>query len=261
MERPTRDSIDDFLTEEIMSGRLAAGARLPAERELAERFRLSRPTVREVLRGLQERGLVEIVPAQGTFVRAPTTADGARSLESYYRRRNATARELMDARLMLETHAVQLAAACATPPELRLLEICLLDCEGAGNVIDRARHDLRFHGLLARASHNSVIETMFASIATFTFELMLRSLADPAVAQRGLPYHRAVLDAIRAGEPGQAEEAMREHLSLAATLFGADYDRSIDSIARREIRAIAGVEISLDKLLDEVTHSFDQPAS
>jgi len=256
VERPTRERLNDYLTDEIMSGRFAVGGRLPAERELAKQFGLSRPTVREVLRGLQERGLVEIVPAQGTYVRDATTDDGAHSLESYYRRRRATARELMDARLMLETHAVRLAALRATPPEIKLLERCLTECENANTVIDRARHDLTFHGLLARASHNSVIETMFASVATFTFELMLRSQADPSVADQGVPYHRVILDAVRSGEPDAAEAAMRAHLGLAETLYGADYERSVDSVARREIRGIGGGQVSLDALLDEITERF-----
>lgn len=258
--RMTREDLSEYLAEEILSGRLEAGARLPAERELVERFGLSRPTLREVLRSLHERGLVEIVPAQGTFVRNPSMADGARSLESYYRRSNATARELMDARLMLETHAVRLAASAATPVELKLLDTCMTNCENARNVVDGARQDLAFHALLARASHNCVIETMFVSIAAFTFELMLRSLSDASVARRGLPHHRHVLDAIRAGEPDLAADVMRAHLSLAQEHYGVDYDRSIDRVAR-EIRGLGDPGCSLDALLDEVSRDFQQLGS
>jgi DNA-binding FadR family transcriptional regulator len=155
--------------------RAAGGLHAAAERVLAQDFAPSRPIVREVLRGLQERGLVEILPARGTFVRAPSAADDVRSLESYYRRRNATAREVMDARLMLETHAVRLAARSATAADIHALEQCQREADHAETVVDRARNDIAFHGLLARASHNTVIETMFASLTGLAFELMLRS--------------------------------------------------------------------------------------
>jgi DNA-binding FadR family transcriptional regulator len=124
------------LRDEILSGELPAGSKLPPERVLAQDFALSRPIVREVLRGVQERGLVEILPARGTFVRAPSAADGVRSLESYYRRRNATAREVMDARLMLEIHAVRLAALNATAADVHALEQCQRDADDAQTVVD-----------------------------------------------------------------------------------------------------------------------------
>jgi GntR family transcriptional regulator, transcriptional repressor for pyruvate dehydrogenase complex len=253
----SRELLTEHLRDGIVSGRLAPGAKLPPERALAQEFRLSRPIVREVLSGLQERGLIEILPARGTFVRAPSAAAGARSLESHYRRRNATAREVMDARLMLETHAARLAAAHATPEEVEALARCVADKEAAETVVERARHDITFHGLLARASHNTVIETMFASITGLTFELMLRSQADPRVAREGMPYHRIVLDAVRRGDPDAAEAGMRKHLELAASLYGGDYDRSVESVARRELERALGPSASLDALLDEVTRRVD----
>jgi DNA-binding FadR family transcriptional regulator len=244
------------LREDILSGALPPGAKLPPERVLAQDFALSRPIVREVLRGLQERGLVEILPARGTFVRAPSAADGARSLESYYRHRNATAREVMDARLMLETHAVRLAATHATAADVHALEQCQEEADHAQSVVERARIDIAFHGLLARASHNTVIETMFASITGLTFELMLRSHSDPQVVLRGMPLHRRIVDAIRAHQAGEAETAMREHLELAATLYGTDYERSVEAVAQR----VLGPDVSLDGLLDEVTRRVEAAA-
>jgi DNA-binding FadR family transcriptional regulator len=248
----TREALTNHLIEAIMSGRWAVGAKLPAERELAQDFNLSRPIVREVLRGLHERGLISIIPARGAYVQAPTAAGGAKSLESFYRRRNATAREVMDARLMLETHAARLAATAASDADVRALVICAEDCERSNNVIDRARCDIAFHGLLARASHNTVIETMFASITGLTFELMLRSLSDADVSARGLPFHKQILKAIQARDPDGAEVAMRGHLELAGEMYGEDYDRSVETVARRELQRSLGTQISLDVLLDEV---------
>jgi DNA-binding FadR family transcriptional regulator len=257
MRPPTRAALAEQLRERIMSGALPPGAKLAPERVLAQEFGLSRPIVREVLRGLEERGLVEIVPARGTFVRAPSAADGAQSLDSHYRRRNATAREVMEARVMLETHAARLAAARATEADVEALERSLADAEQARNVLDRARHDVAFHGLLARASHNTVIETMFDSIIGLTFELVLRSQSDPGVTSEGMPFHRAVLDAIKAGDADAAERAMRSHLELASTRFGSDYDRSVETVARRELARFLGPQVSLEGLLEDVTRRVE----
>jgi GntR family transcriptional repressor for pyruvate dehydrogenase complex len=248
----TREALTNHLIEAIMSGSWPVDTKLPAERELASDFGLSRPIVREVLRGLHERGLITIIPARGAYVQAPTAAGGAKSLESFYRRRNATAREVMDARLMLETHAARMAASSASDADIRALVICAEDCERAGNVIDRARCDITFHGLLASSSHNTVIETMFASITGLTFELMLRSLNDADVSARGLPFHKQILKAIQARDPDAAEAAMRGHLEIAAEMYGEDYDRSVETVARRELHRTLGPQISLDSLLDEV---------
>ncbi|MFI0454256.1 FadR/GntR family transcriptional regulator [Actinomadura sp. 6N118] len=255
MAPPSKDELTTHLVDEITSGRLAAGAGLPPERELAQTFGLSRPTVREVLRGLQERGLVEIVPARGTFVRQPSTVDGARSMESLYRRGAVTAHDIMDARLMLETYAARLAAERATPGDVDAIERCAVECEAAAGVLDRAHLDITFHGLIAKASRNAVIETMFGSIAGFTFELMLRSHFDAHVAERGLPYHRSIVDALRAGDGDRAAEAMRAHLTIAADLYGPDYDRSIDSVVRSQFPGLGSPQ-PLERLLAEVGKRF-----
>lgn len=253
----SRETLAEHLSGEIMSGHLAAGEKLPPERVLAQEFGLSRPIVREVLRGLHERGLIRIVPARGAFVQAPTAADGARSLEDFYRRRNATAREVMEARLMLETHAARLAAASAGPADVRALEAAAAECEKADNAIDRARSDITFHGLLARASHNAVIEIMFTSIAGLAFQIMLRSHADADVDARGMPYHRAIVAGIRGQDPNAAEEATRAHLELAGVMYGEDYDRSVEALARRELRRFMDLNVSLEALLEEVTRRAD----
>jgi len=256
MRALSRDDLIEHLTAEILAGRLAAGTKLASEREMSEEFGLSRPIVREVLRGLHEQGLVMIRPARGTFVRTPTPADGARSLDSFYRRSNATARELTEARLMLERHTARLAATTATDADVAAMEQCLIDFDGAKSILERARHDIAFHGLLARASHNTVIETMFASIVALTFELMLRSLSDREVARQGAPDHWKVLKAVKARDPDAAERAMTHHLEIAARLYGPDFDDSIDSVARREVLRLLGPQVTVDGLLEDLMRRY-----
>ena len=117
----------------------------PSERELATRFGVGRPLIREALRSLAELGLIETIPARGTFVRAGTrhprrpagghapSAAGA-----------VTAHELSEARLMLETGTARQAAQRATPEDIERLEAILevLD-QSAG--IEHVERDLAFH--------------------------------------------------------------------------------------------------------------------
>jgi GntR family transcriptional repressor for pyruvate dehydrogenase complex len=101
-------------------------------------------------------------------------------------------------------------------------------------------------------SHNPVIETMFSSIASLTFELMLRSLSDPRVSREGLPYHREIADAIRGRNPARARKAIEGHLIIAQRLYGQDFDRGIDLVARRELERVFGRSVSLEAIIADI---------
>lgn len=252
MSPHTRDSLAAHLLDDILAGRIASGTKLPPERLLAQRFGLSRPIVREVLRSLAERGFVEILPSRGTYVREAHPTDGARSLDTSFRRRNTTVRELSEARHMVETCAAALAAANATQVEVTAMRRCLDDLAMTTQVLEQARLDLAFHALVVRASHNTVIETMYASITTLTFELMLRSLSDRQVRQTGAPWHEGIWQAIRDRDGKAAAAAMQEHLDKAKALYGSDFERSVDQVAQRELQRMLGPSASLEDLLDDI---------
>ena len=249
---PTRAGVAAHLEEEILSGRVAAGAKLPSERELADRYGVSRPVVREALRGLIERNLVAVVPGRGAYVRAARATDAAPGMDTLLRRHQATARDLVEARTMLECTAAELAAARATPEDLAAMADALERFDRAGGIVEQARYDLAFHLAIVGAARNPVIATMFGAITGLTVELMLRSLGDPVVARASVPYHRAIHEGIRARDPGRARAAMADHLAVAARTYGADYDRSLESVARRELARLLAPGVTLDELLAAV---------
>jgi GntR family transcriptional regulator, transcriptional repressor for pyruvate dehydrogenase complex len=248
----SRDAVAARLEEELVGDGVQPGTKLPSERQLAVRFGVSRPLVREAMRTLVERGLIEISPGRGAFVRAMCMSDAARPLDALYRRQNTTPRELVEARLMLEREAAGLAAERAEPDELEAMERLLDRFDRTGDLIERARCDIALHALIARMSHNPVIETMFSSIASLTFELMLRSLGDPKVSREGLPYHREIADAIRDRDPDRAREAIEGHLVIAQRLYGQDFDRGLDLVARRELERVFGRAVALEKILADI---------
>ena len=254
----SRQRLVERLNRELLDHTMAPGSRLPSERQLAERFQISRPVVREVLRQLQERGLVEIHPGRGAFVRQVNTFDAARMADSLYRRGQATPRHLVDARSVLETKAAELAALAATESEIAAMAAALRRFDAAAGVIERAQADIAFHALIARASRNPVIELMFGSIARFVFELMLRSLDDPSVVHRGAPHHHGILDAIRARDAATARSVMEEHITIAVDLYGDDIDEPLDSLARRRMGDIDSA--ALDDIIAAALRYYDEDA-
>jgi GntR family transcriptional repressor for pyruvate dehydrogenase complex len=253
-ERSSSDGIVTALAERINSGALAAGDRLPSERLLALEYGASRPMVREALRSLTERGLIRVEPARGAFVRGDSGPRRFPPLDLEYRRRGTTARQLSETRLMLESEAAALATEHSDADDLASLEAALARLESSATPLDRVRNDLAFHSALVAASHNPVIETMFASIQGLTVELMVRSAGDVEIVRRSNPYHRIAYEAIRDRDAGAARAAIQAHLSIAASTYGEDYDRSLDTTAARALRLIgsgAGLEEFLHSVLPD----------
>ena len=254
---PSRNSVDaiaSVLAERVLSGELATGDRLASERHLALEFGASRPMVREALRSLIERGLIDVEPGRGAFVRGDTGPRRFQPLDLEYRRRGTTARQLSEARLMLETEAAALATEHADDDDLAALAVALERLESSATPLDRVRNDLAFHTALVAASHNPMIETMFASIQGLTVELMVRSAGDSEIIRQSAPYHRIAFEAIRDRDPVAARAALQAHLSIAAVTYGEDYDRSLDTTAARALRLIgsgAGLEEFLRAVLPD----------
>jgi DNA-binding FadR family transcriptional regulator len=248
----SREAVAEYLESGIASGKFGPGERLPSERHLAEELHVSRPIVREALRVLVERDLIEVRPGRGAFVRTTDSSSGAQRMDAVYRLSHVTPRDLVEARLMLECTAAKLAAARASETDLQQLEAAAEGCERAVTIVDRARYDLAFHLAVARAAHNPVIETMFRSISSLTIELMFRSLSDQAVVAESLPLHRAVVEAIRNQDPEAARAAMGDHLAVASRLYGDDFEASIKSVAQRELARLFSPDVSLDDLLRTV---------
>jgi len=245
------------IEEQILSGKLPPGSRLPSERQLSDWVKLSRPAVREALRDLAARGFLDVVPGRGAFVRDVSVADVARPLERLYWRKS-TPREVVEARRMLESQAAELAAVRADSSDLAAMEKAIANFDASADPLLRARYDFAFHFAVVKAAHNPVVEAMYGSISRLTAEMILRSLADPNVTRMGVPYHRRILEAIRARDPNAARAEAAEHLRVAEQLYGNDLDSPLDDVARREARRLFGSALSLDNLLASIA-SLTEP--
>lgn len=217
----------------MVSGRYAPGERLPSERQLVERYGVSRPIVREVLRSLQERRLITVQPGRGSFVREMRPTDGHHSLDVLTRRGQVTARDLVTARAMLECEAASLAASNRTDAHATRMRQVLAAFDASTDTAVQAALDVTFHETVAVASNNPVIQIMFGSIRALTHAIVLRSLTDREVRNAGARLHHVVLEAILERDAEAARAAMAQHMHLAERYYGLDLDAPLADVLNR----------------------------
>ena len=206
------------MLQAIRLGVVAPGARLPAERELSVRLGVSRVTLREALRALQQAGYVQSRRGRygGTFVRSdPPSCTPPRP-------RAELAAELEDTltlRAVLESGAAEVAASRALPPRLRRhLRARLDDCTGAVPA-DYRRHDSRLHLAIAEAAAAPSPTGAVADVRTRLNALLdAIPLIPPNIAHSD-HQHALVITAILDGDPPAARAAMAEHLAGTASLL------------------------------------------
>jgi GntR family transcriptional repressor for pyruvate dehydrogenase complex len=223
------------LLEELASGRYPIGARLPAERELATAYNVSRPTVREAIIALEVQGLVEVKVGSGAYVRR---LPGKGDLPGF----NITAFELTEARLLFEGEAAALAATQASDEELDAIERLVEDIARENQQADGAeRSDREFHLAIARATRNTAIfeaiEHLWDLRSASPEAALLHEKARTANIKPVVDEHTAVLTALRARDANGARAAMRAHLAqVIESLLFATEERAIEE-ARRTAQA------------------------
>lgn len=247
----SRAHFEAGLVRDILSGTYQPGTKLPSERILAMQSGLSRPLIREVLRSLVERGLIDILPARGAYVRAPDPLQLAGVAEAAARHQRATPRELVEAREMIEVKSARKAAERATPEEVQRLRDLVRAFDSASTTIERAQCDLVLHASITQASGNPVLGMLFGAIASLVLDTQLRSLADPAVTEHGAPLHRDIVDAIAAHDPDAAGRAMSQHILLALEMYGSDLDVPLNDLAMGRLESLLG-ERQLEHMVDDL---------
>jgi GntR family transcriptional regulator, transcriptional repressor for pyruvate dehydrogenase complex len=201
--------------DSILKGQLKPGDQLPAERELALRFGVSRTAVREAVKTLREKGLVEAYSGRGTFVTNGTSQAARQSLDLMIRiSLQEGSANLMELRLVLEPEIAGLAAP-------RIEEQLLSTMREAVATMDRSLQDrdayieadLDFHLALAEAVGNPLILSLLDSIVGLLREQRSRIFNVGGGPQRGQYHHQRILAAIERRDAEAAREAMRAHLN------------------------------------------------
>ncbi len=208
----------------IAEGRLKSGDRLPPERDLAEKFLVSRTSVREALRALESLGLIEIRPGEGTFVREVSVESLIEPLALVMTSQREAVHELFEARRLLEPAIAALAASRSTPEEIQEMERILEEQakEVAAGHTGLAQ-DAQFHGAIGTAAHNRAITRIVHAIMDLLAQSREESLNTPGRPTRSHQDHRKILAAIAARNERLARQAMLDHLeAVEALVLGKD---------------------------------------
>lgn len=231
------------LAKLIEEGTYPVGERLPAERELATQFDVSRPTVREALIALEVQGLVEIRLGSGAYVRAKRTSQKEPGFD-------VTAFEHTEARMLIEGEVAALAATQIDPQEIEELERLLRAIEIASDEPERHEEaDHQFHLAIARTSRNlalvNAVESLWAARKSSPACALLLQKARSADVKPVVHEYRAIVEALRAQDPIAARAAMRNHLNavLEHLLFTMEEDaiqraREASAQARARVRKL-----------------------
>lgn len=216
--------VADQLRQMIDSGEYAVGARLPAERELAEQFGLSRPTIREALIALEVEGRIRIRVGSGIYVRAmaenvPPPAQATNDEGPF---------ELLRAREFVEGAIAAEAALLASPDDIKTIDEVLDRMKSSDHPSEATIGlDREFHtsvaGILGNAVLVRFIGEMFDQRLNPYFQRLSSYFENRQSWQSALEEHVAVRDAIAGRDPARAKAAMQEHLRLSQQRFSRNF--------------------------------------
>lgn len=204
--------VAEQLAEVIGSGEFPVGSRLPAERKLAERFNVSRPTVREAIIALEIAGCVEVKGGSGVYVTSNNAGGlGATDLDM-------SPFEILEARILFESEAAAIAAKVITEEELQGVRAALqsMIMENEQKEITEDADEI-FHQLIARATHNEAIVSVCkhlwalrnsSSLSACVLNKVRRAGSRPCIEE-----HQRILQALERRDSQAAREAMRDHLN------------------------------------------------
>lgn len=212
-KRPLPQIMADKIIDLIESKKLLPGERLPSEQELMKELNVGRGTIREAIKSLVSRNIVEIRRGVGTFVAKKTEVVEDPLGFSFINNKNKLVKDSMDVRLLLEPSIAKWAARNATDSEIleiielsHKIEIAILNDE------DYSDLDVEFHTKIANSSRNLVVENLIPILTT-----NIRSLIDVTHAvlkEHTILSHKKIANAIKERDEELAEQLMKEHIEM-----------------------------------------------
>lgn len=202
------------IEESILKGALKEGDQLPAERELAQLFGVSRTAVREAVKTLREKGLLEAYPGRGTFITNGTSQAIRQSLDLMIKiGQPEGSMHLAEVRAILEPEIAALAATRIEEQHLVMMRDAIEVMESALKDPDAyIEADLDFHLALAEAAANPLILSLLDSIVGLLREQRLRIFYVDGGPERGQFHHKRILEAVEKRDAENARTAMKAHL-------------------------------------------------
>lgn len=212
---PLSRHVAELIEERIFSGRWAAGERIPTEAELCQQIGVSRSVVRDAVRTLSARGLVDVRQGSGTVVREPGDAAYSDAILTLLLRTDVTVREALDARLELEVAVVGVAACGRTDEDLDRLERIYTDLDDAIRRVDvelAMQIDLGFHTAILESTHLPVLISVLRPMSRIIQRTSAPAAPEALFDESEL--HKRIVEGIRSADPVIAQARMREHFAF-----------------------------------------------
>ena len=215
------DTVATQMEQMILNETLKIGEKLPPEKILAEKFGVSRNILREALKTLKERGLIEVKTGDGVYVAKPETDILKDMVSRLMVFSNITIKDLFEFRLTLEVTACGLAAERAAEEEIKKLEDIVEMMKIHFDDVDKwAIEELDFHYTIAKATKNPLFYSFISPISSLLINAVFtkgRNKSDAKAA--GIEGHIEIIEAIKSRDRKSAENAMIKHLERSRTVI------------------------------------------
>jgi GntR family transcriptional repressor for pyruvate dehydrogenase complex len=219
----------------IAEGTLVPGSRLPADRDLAGSFGVSRSSLRQALKVLEIMGVISQRVGDGTYLNSDADSILGEPMEFLILLDGISFHELMEARLFVEPELAARAATRASGDDLAHIRRELTAMETAGPDHEQfVKHDLMFHQAIFTAAGNRVCGQMF-SVVHKSLEKLIRLTSQIVDAEHTVVLHRRIYTAIRKRDPVEARQRMIEHLTDARDLLVRATERQSQSQVQKRI--------------------------
>ncbi|HEX8960786.1 MAG TPA: FadR/GntR family transcriptional regulator [Geobacteraceae bacterium] len=212
--------IAEQIRSSILAGEFNPGDKLPPERELAEMFGVSRPSVREALNILAAAGLVESYQGGGTVVKSLVETTTGPPLSELIKAERERALDVIEVRKCMEGWTAYYAAQRALPEDVRKLEAIVAEMERNLDGFKPSQDlDAHFHIVIAQATHNIVwlhlMQSIFDAMKEFQQSVWRAVYLTDEDHRNLFGHHREVFEAIRGKDPERARDVMLKHLTFA----------------------------------------------
>ncbi|HEU0163548.1 MAG TPA: FadR/GntR family transcriptional regulator [Thermomicrobiales bacterium] len=226
------------IVELIAASELAPGDRLPTMKDLAQRFNVATPTMREALRLLQATGMIDIRHGSGIYLLR--REQGMMIANPHRGDLDAKAiLDLLEARLLIEPYLAGLAATRVAPGDVSRIAAILDDAARLleGQDLPLGAANMRFHTAIATIAGNQILALMLDSLVELYGSEQIAILELFNARRRDHQEHIGIFEAIRAGDAGEASRRMAEHLIQVRDVIAERLRDQVDAVSQRDSRA------------------------
>ncbi len=204
--------VADLLEQEIIE-KYPEGARLPSEQALAERYEVSRTIIREALKTLKERGLIDSKTGSGAYITRPEAQNLSDMVARIIRMDKIGIPSIYDVREILERAAIHRAAKYVTDEELQEMEVMLMKLRDPDLSVEERRDlDFAFHYMIAQASRNELLVLLVETMSIVFKDVISSGIFTEGGIEDAIVRHQVIMDALSARDVKASDAAMKAHL-------------------------------------------------